>query len=309
MTYIAAKVYIDLLYLYLPRYPPSSHHIRYRYTHIRGDMKLDDILGEKQSRILLDEIEYLIEQIKIIGWKEIKPWNEFVHGFKLPTLKYKHVEQRILTNLLHYRSNYLFICVVVMLLQLIFHPIAMFSIIMVSFLSFYVLIVMKQPIMISDVILSYKHKQILTSLVSIIILVITGALTAITWTIIYCIAICGLHMLFRPRSITSKANKAYEEIKLSGWFAGGSSNSSLHENAHIDPEIGNNDYNNDKLRKRSQPLQQSAVNTSNPTYTSSNVNTVAYTVTTSDNHGFPVPVRSTVTSNSNALGNTGRKKE
>eukprot|EP00981_Chlorochromonas_danica_P003753 scaffold691_cov181-Ochromonas_danica.AAC.6 len=37
------------------------------------------------------------------------------------------------------------------------------------------------------------------------------------WSALYAVLLCGLHLLFRPRNVSSKVNRMYEEAKLNGY--------------------------------------------------------------------------------------------
>ena len=63
---------------------------------------------EKASEIAIDTQAFLNF---LVGWRNIRPWGEFFAGFKLPQADCDLLKQRLATNLLHYRSNYLILCV------------------------------------------------------------------------------------------------------------------------------------------------------------------------------------------------------
>lgn len=218
---------------------------------------LDDIIGSRGVKDFSDEIGYLIEQLRILGYKELRPWNDFFHGFKPPQWNWKHLEQRIITNFLHYRSNYLVISAIVMAIQLLVCPFEILSLALILLFDIFMISVMKRPITIGDITISEQQKRIAVGIISALILILSGALAAITWTIIYCVGINGLHMVFRPRSVTSKANKMYEEIKLSGynnWF-GGSTDLPTTDSNHVtdSSDLENSSYgrsDSTNMRKR-----------------------------------------------------------
>ena len=181
-------------------------------------MMLKDLLGENRAHEISNEIGYFIEQCKHYGYKDLRPWTEFIGDFKLPQWNVKHLEQRVATNLLHYRTNYLIICLLIFLLQLIFSPLTLISLIIISLCIFYVMVInSNQPIVIGEVTINEKGKRFLLIGVISIFLFISGILGQLIWSAIYCIIICLLHALFRPRTVSSKSNKAYEEYKLKGF--------------------------------------------------------------------------------------------
>jgi hypothetical protein len=102
-------------------------------------LTLRGVLGEKKGKELEEEIGYAIEQIKIFGWKDLRSWSEFLHVFKIPILQRKNLEQRIVTNFLHYRSNYFVICLVLFVLRIIFAPYLLLALFCVVSFSVYLL--------------------------------------------------------------------------------------------------------------------------------------------------------------------------
>jgi hypothetical protein len=180
---------------------------------------LKDFLNEKKANEISNEIGYFLEQCKQYIYKDLRPWTtEFIGDFKLPQWNVKHLEQRVTTNLLHYRTNYLIICLLIFSLQLIFSPLTLISLIIISLCIFYVMVInSNQPIVIGEVTINEKGKRFLLIGVISIFLFISGILGQLIWSAIYCIILCLLHALFRPRTVSSKSNKAYEEYKLRGF--------------------------------------------------------------------------------------------
>eukprot|EP01031_Cornospumella_fuschlensis_P002651 gene2651-3313_t len=70
-----------------------------------------DVLGDAATEELMDALKLVGEKIQVLGWKEMRPWSEFFASFKPPQFDSRHLEQRITTNFLHYRSNYVVISV------------------------------------------------------------------------------------------------------------------------------------------------------------------------------------------------------
>lgn len=185
-------------------------------------MNLRDVLGEKRGKDVEEEIGYAIEQIRGYGWKDLRSMSEFLSVFKVPQMHKKNLEQRIITNFLHYRSNYIAICIGLFLLRIIFAPFLLLSITCVIAFSMYLLVVINKPIVLGDFTISENGKRVTCAVISLIFLAMCGALERLLWTMLYSIVLCVLHMVFRPRSVTSKSGKLYDELKLTGfsWFGG-----------------------------------------------------------------------------------------
>lgn len=178
---------------------------------------LRDVLGERVADELLEEMNLLFEQAKTLGYKEMRPWTEFFGGFKPPQMNVRHIEQRVTTNFLHYRSNYFMICLGLLLLQIIFAPMIIFSTALVAAFCTYMLFIHKKPFYIGEIVIDDRAKMTICGVFSVLLLVLTGTLEHLIWCVLYITVLCGGHMLFRPRSVSSKSNKVYEELKLNGF--------------------------------------------------------------------------------------------
>jgi hypothetical protein len=176
---------------------------------------LNDIMGNISAQRLADDLGEIIETLKTLGWKEQRPWAEFFQVLKPPGWTYKDIEQRILTNFLQYRSNYVAIMCGVFLLRILFAPILFLSIVLCATITIYVVVVWKTPYMVGEHQLNEKSKIICCGVFSFIFLGLCGALEHLLWGLVISSLLCLLHMIFRPRSVSSKANKIYEEIKIS----------------------------------------------------------------------------------------------
>lgn len=220
-----------------------------------------DVLGDKATDDLLVELQTFIQDLKVLGWKEIRPWDEFFATFK-PPAKWdaKNLEERVTTNFLHYRSNYLIIASGILVLKILFAPFMLFSTLIIAAFAAYLLYIYKKPIVIGEFVFAGVAKFYFTLVVSFILLLLSGTIERMLWVVIYSIFFCGLHMIFRPRSINSKSNKLYEEMKLNGFdifsFAQGKEYKSNSEEKKRDLEDPNdsesttNDNNYTDLRRR-----------------------------------------------------------
>eukprot|EP01041_Mallomonas_annulata_P006355 gene6355-12853_t len=198
---------------------------------------LRDVLGNEKVEELSENFAEYVEKLKILGWKDVRPWKDFIAVIKPPQMNYRYLEQRMTTNFLHYRSNYAIICLGLFTLRVIFTPILFLTLTLCISFSTYLILIHKRPIIIGDFKIDGNKKVLLASVVSFLLMILTGALAEILWGLIYSILVCGLHMALRPRSVTSKANKLYDELKLTGftWF-GGKDERSDADSKDIDPE-------------------------------------------------------------------------
>jgi hypothetical protein len=166
---------------------------------------------------LLDELKQSLAALKTLGWKEMRPWNEFFASFKPPEMKPDYVSQRVAANLLHYRSNYIFICAMVFLLRITFSPLLLITLAICAGLAYYSFVVHSGPFRIGEMLVDQRMKAYVAGGACVVLLILTGSLEALLWGLLSSLLLCGMHAFFRPRNIASRANHAYEEIKLS-WF-------------------------------------------------------------------------------------------
>ena len=213
------------VYASLPRLQLLESSILWRKKSLlfaTSDMNLRDVLGDKCGEDIEKEIGYAMVYLRENGWKELRSFSEFFSVFKLPQLHKMNIEERVITNFLHYRSNYIAISVGLSFLRLLYAPFLLLSVLCVLLFWSYLLVFINKPLIIGDLTISNNGKIVICSVTSLVFLAMCGALEQILWTILYCIVVCALHMFFRPRSVTSKSGKLYDELKLKGfsWFGG-----------------------------------------------------------------------------------------
>lgn len=175
-----------------------------------------DVFRKDRIEEIVADLEPFIQQLQTLGWKEMRPWPEFFATFKPPQFTAKNLEQRVTTNLLFYRSNYVAVCAGVLILQVLFAPMILISTAISFAMYTYLTQIHKGSFQIGDFILDHAGKRYLWVSLSVLILFVSGTIYKILWAVIYSVILCGLHMVFRPRNVQSKANRAYEEMKLSG---------------------------------------------------------------------------------------------
>lgn len=201
-------------------------------------LMLKDIFGEEKAIEISQDIGQLLSLL--LGWREVRPWGEFFAVFKPPQLNLGLLEQRLATNFLHYRSNYLVLCTGIFTIRAIFAPVMLMSIVLCLSLALYFLVIVKLPIVLGQYTLKYREKSIFLVIFSLFFMSVTGALVRLIWTLLMMLLVCALHMIFRPRSVTAKTNEVYEELKVNGfsWFRGnfgsGSGSSSVDNDSDVE---------------------------------------------------------------------------
>jgi hypothetical protein len=176
---------------------------------------LRDLVGPVRAKELEEELGELIENLQILGYKEVKPWAEFLSAMKPPAQwDAKHLEQRVTTNFLYYRSNYLLICCSIILFRIILSPLTLFSILLTVTLIGYIMLMVKVPLMLGETIIDSQKRNWACVALAFVILGLSGTLAELFWSIFISVTLNLAHMLFRARSISSKMNKVQEEVKL-----------------------------------------------------------------------------------------------
>jgi len=177
---------------------------------------LTDLVGPAQATLISEEIGATIETAKLLGWKELRPWaGEFFAVFKPPQWNMKYLETRMVTNLLHFRSNYVLICAVLSLVMVLMSPMLIFTLLCIAGISVYYNFVLKgKPLVINNTKVTEQQKTYACLIINLGIFFLLGSLWSVLKISIYCIGICGVHMIFRPRSVAAKSNKIYEEFRM-----------------------------------------------------------------------------------------------
>ncbi len=208
---------------------------------------------------LIAELWLTVDAVKVLGWKEARPWHEFFATFKPPELNFNNITQRVTTNLLHYRSNYVIITALIMLLRIVFSPLLLVSICICIGFFYYCFIIHNEPFIFGDIKVDGSMKITLCAVLSFIFLALTGSLENIIWGVLAAFILCGLHTVFRPRNIAARANFVYEDTKLS-WF--GNAGGDKHKTDAMTPDDPENPSGRDSDSGGSYDVSSSAENLS-----------------------------------------------
>ncbi len=195
---------------------------------------LTDIFGPRKAEEIGEDIGLFMEQLKVLGWRDMRPWNEFASSFKPPSWDYRSIEQRVTANFLHFRTNYLAIIAAIFTIRIIFAPVLFLCIVLCAGATIAVIAIIKEPIVVGDYTLDEKAKLTTCGGVSFVFLGLCGALEHLLWGLLIALTLCICHMMLRPRSVTSTANMYASEAKLSAnaW----ASSTSTDTDRHDDPE-------------------------------------------------------------------------
>jgi hypothetical protein len=138
--------------------------------------------------------------------------------------------------------------------RIIFAPFLLFSFIIIAAFLVYFLVFVGDIQISPDIVLAGWTKNVTCAAICVVVLVITRGLEHILWNLIFITALCGMHMVFRPRSVTA-ATDSSNELKLHGlnWFnrAGASSVADAEDPPTAnEEELFLNAYPNASMRKR-----------------------------------------------------------
>lgn len=154
---------------------------------------------------------------------KIQPWSDFFTGFKPPQPDKKYIEQRISTNFVHFRSNYIIINCIITFIIFLFSPLLLFILLLYFCATFYFLFVMKPAhIQIGELSITSKGKRYISIGVLLVILLLTGGLQKLAWIALYTFVIISLHAIFKPRNIqtgsssSSASTLSNSNIKFNG---------------------------------------------------------------------------------------------
>jgi len=173
---------------------------------------LKEYIGEENAANLMRELETFNREFKNLGWKEARPWKEFFAVFKPPQQwKLAIIQERMETNFLQYRTNYLYIILVILVFDVITSPFIAFMIIVAVIL--FLGVSAKDQIQIGETSFQGKEKLYLAGGLSGLLLLLTGVLMNILTTLAIALSIVSLHMLFRPRDLNSKYNKLKQKFR------------------------------------------------------------------------------------------------
>ncbi|CAM9549057.1 unnamed protein product [Discosporangium mesarthrocarpum] len=176
-------------------------------------------MGQDLLSTLLGEVRGLLAALQELGWKDLRPWGEFFARFKAPReWSLTALDERVTTNVLHYRGNYAAILSGSLLVSII----SSFSVLVALVLSL-VLIVYLFPSGKDNrvvVIAGREPDRAERMAVAVIgvscLLGFSGAVYSILYSLGLALLGCLVHAIFRPRNPQSKLNRLSEEVKVSG---------------------------------------------------------------------------------------------
>lgn len=187
--------------------------IRKRYT---GTDQPDPMeVSDENTWGILDELRGIAAELQNTGWKSQRPWGEFFEKFKSPKAWSREaLDERITTNVLHFRGNYLFVCAAILIIFIVTSP----ALLGVAVLSTLILLFFfgnePTPVVISGREFTEAERRLIASVSVLLLLSATGAIYRLLYATGVSALLCLLHAIFRPRNLKSKANRVQEEVRM-----------------------------------------------------------------------------------------------
>ncbi|KAL2462577.1 PRA1 family protein F2 [Forsythia ovata] len=145
-------------------------------------------------------MEYLArakERIKE-GLGTCRSWREMfvIHAFNLPTSS-SDALSRIKTNVVYFQMNYAIIVLSVIFLSLLWHPISLIVLVAITAAWLYLYFLRDEPIVIFGTIITNNNVLIGLSVTTIVLLLLTGAITNILSSLLVGVVVVLIHAAVR----------------------------------------------------------------------------------------------------------------
>lgn len=171
-----------------------------------------DVIGDFKTDMLISEIKEFAEKLNKNGLKSPRPWQEFGSGFRPPKNK-QEIEERLQTNFMLYRANYIVLLGAIMIWSVIMSPFSM-AVLLVCAGAFALLLGWPRPLEVLGRVLTPRDKMMVASGFSFLFLLATGAMTLLIWSFLFGIMVAVTHMAFKCRS-PGHRNSLNKETNLS----------------------------------------------------------------------------------------------
>jgi len=135
------------------------------------------------------------QQLKA-GLATRRPWKLMVHSLNLPS-GFRDAIARVKTNVAYFRMNYAIVVLVIVFLSLLYHPLSLivFLALMVVWLFLYFL--RDEPLVIFNRMIDDRTVLIALSIVSVVLLLLTGAVWNIILALIVGVVVVAVHAAIR----------------------------------------------------------------------------------------------------------------
>ncbi|EKU21383.1 rab acceptor 1 [Nannochloropsis gaditana CCMP526] len=160
-------------------------------------MTMRDVIGDFKTDMLMSEMQDFTEKLNKWGLKSPRPWNEFAGILKKPKNK-QELEERLQTNFMLYKANYILLLAGIMSWSVIISPFTM-GVLFVCAGVFALLLGWPQPLEIFGRLLTPKEKTMIAASFTFFLLLITGAMVKLIWSFSLGVSLIVAHMSFRPR--------------------------------------------------------------------------------------------------------------
>mmetsp|Transcript_38726 Transcript_38726/g.51030 ORF Transcript_38726/g.51030 Transcript_38726/m.51030 type:complete len:205 (+) Transcript_38726:56-670(+) len=167
---------------------------------------------------LMSEFSTLLGKIKR---PPIAPWPDFFGRFGLP--EQATLVQRLNANYEAFKVNYLMIIVSIVIFAILLHPLLLLQTLFCIGLFVYAFATRAKPLRLgSSLVLAMKEKLAAVTVVSLLLLSLTGSITRVFWTVFFASIVCLVHASFRASSSGSGDSKKYDSTFSMADVEGGS---------------------------------------------------------------------------------------
>ncbi|KAG5184849.1 PRA1 family protein-domain-containing protein [Tribonema minus] len=165
---------------------------------------------------IMGELQSIASELQSLSWRNMRPWGEFFEQFKPPRAWTKEVlDERITTNMLHYRGNYCFVVFGSILVFIVSSP----ALLLVAAASLALLVFLfptetsGRAVVVSGRAVSAPERRFIAIVLILTLLATTGAAATLLYASGLAAATCLAHAVFRPRNLKSKFNRLQEEAR------------------------------------------------------------------------------------------------
>ncbi|KAK8809488.1 hypothetical protein WA158_000431 [Blastocystis sp. Blastoise] len=177
-------------------------------------------------------------EMKQIGWADLRPWEDFFGKMSMPKKDLEKIEKRFETNVLFYRTNYIYLCSGLLLIQCLFNIRFLLTVAVVAGLIIYLFFEPFGPIIVNKRRLNDLEKIAVTIIGLFICSIICGTLLQSLYSLLAILGGVTVHSVFRERSIKAKLNYESTNIKLTFFRASSKADSDDQEQGELSSSTG-----------------------------------------------------------------------
>lgn len=172
-------------------------------------------LGQDNWIEILDGCDHCSEYVKSIAREGLKPWRDFATGLQFPPFDKSVLIDRMFSNFSYFHANYFQLFCFILSVQLLFAPLVIAVFLIVISWYIFVMILIKQPMVVGDFEMDNHRKLVVCSVVALLFIVFTGAMERLFVDIVVAVIVCLLHMAIHEELTDNNAYQSGEQMKRS----------------------------------------------------------------------------------------------